>query len=109
MDFVTTTILSGCIYDLFKKSLEIGKEKLKQSLKEYVLTDEIATQLSNELNKLDLNSDMSELAIDKKLKSSQDIINMLSSIPRQNVTHTVNQAHYGIGNNINGDINISHG
>lgn len=100
MGFLTTTILSGAIYDLFKNSLSITKDALASRLKNWVIDDSILTKLTDKLQDLNLNDEMSEKAIENKINSSNELKNLLSNI----FAHNANiQMHSGTGDNIIGN------
>ncbi|CAH3600518.1 TPA: hypothetical protein JD893_23420 [Citrobacter freundii] len=103
MDFVTSTLLSGIIYDGFKHGVGITAEFLKEKLQRWVIDDSLLDKLSNKINDLNL-EDFSENVIERKLNESSEIQGVLSLIqPCQNNIGTVTQNHSGSGDNIVGN------
>jgi hypothetical protein len=102
MEPITTSILASCIYDLLKHSAVISAGQIKGRLKDWAVSEMIASQLEGRVGRLNLNSQMSELAIEVQLSRSQDIIEILSSI-KPSVNNTISQTHSGIGDNVAGD------
>lgn len=100
MGFLTTTILSGAIYDIFKSGLSITKNALASRLKNWLIDDTTLENLTDKLQKLNLNDEMSEKAIENKINSSNELKNLLGNISARNVNI---QIHSGAGDNIIGN------
>lgn len=98
MEFLTITILSGAIYDLFKCGLSITKNTLASRLKNWLIDDATLEKLTDELQELNLNDEMSEKALENKINSSNELKNLLGNISAHNI-----QIHSGSGDNIIGN------
>lgn len=109
MDFLTGAILSGVIYDMIKYEINVSADNLKEKLKDWVIDDTALSTISNEISKLELTNDLSELAIEKRVLASPEISNLIETI--QPVFHgsTTIQNHSGTGDNIAGDKIIHQG
>ncbi|MDQ5766979.1 GapS6a family protein [Thiothrix subterranea] len=103
MDFLSAAVLSGITYDILKNGLALNVEHIKERLKEWVGGEVIAPQISIELNKLDLNEDMSETAIEKRINQSEALLVLLSSIKKEGNNNTITQYHTGSGDNVGRD------
>jgi hypothetical protein len=108
MSALTTALLARGIYDLFVKGLSFTKDGIKSKLTEFITNDEHAEKLAKKIAKLDFNEDMSEKAIEKKLNNQPDIIEILKNIPETSTT-TINQQHFGSGDNVGGNKIINPG
>lgn len=99
MDFLSSTILSGMLYDGFKYGASITAEFLKNRLQGWVFDDTVLERLSNNINQLEL-EDLAEHVIEKKLNESQDVIECLRHIKVNQSVGSVVQSHYGSGDNV---------
>lgn len=102
MDFLSATVLSGVVYDLIKFQVQISADTLKEKLKGWLINEAVAPALATELEKLKLNDEMSEKAIERKITESKDIQQILSNI-MPNTTNVIIQNHSGSGDNIGGN------
>lgn len=102
MDFLSSAILSGIVYDMLKHHVSITATSIKEKLKNWVVDEAVAPALAKELEKLSLNDEMSEIAIERKLLDSSEIQKILSSIKPLAATVII-QNHSGTGDNIGGN------
>lgn len=108
MDIVTTAIISGAVYDIFKKGMFFTKEIIKEQLSNFITNDDCVELIANKISLMDLNDDMSEKAIQRKIEESADILNALAKITKID-TVLINQCHYGSGDNVGGNKITNHG
>ena len=109
MDFITTAIIANSAYDIFKSGLKLSgetlKERLGQWLKEALITESVAA----ELTKLGLNDEMSELAITRRIEQSPEIASLIRNINAdvavvaESTITSVTQNHSGSGDNVAGN------
>ncbi|EMN5846858.1 hypothetical protein RJO36_000223 [Enterobacter hormaechei] len=99
---ITTAIVSRAIYDLLLAGISFTKDNIKKKLTEFITSDENAELLAEKIEKLNVNEDMSEKAIEKHLKASPEVMNVLENIPNASIV-SIKQTHYGIGDNIGRD------
>lgn len=102
MEFLSSVILSGFVYDMLKHQVSITATSIKEKLKDWVVDDAVAPALAEEIEKLSLNDEMSEKAIERKLLDSAEIQQILSSIKPNNTTVII-QSHSGTGDNVGGN------
>ena len=102
MEFITTTILSGVIYDILKRGVFLTKDVLANNLKKWLIDDTTLEKLTVKLQELNLNDEMSEKAIEREINSSNEIKELLSKISAHNVDINI-QIHSGTGDNIIGN------
>lgn len=109
MDFLTSTLLSGVLYDGFKKGLAITSDFLKEKLQGWLFDDELLEKLAEKVNALEL-QDYGEHVIERKLSESGELQEILKLIkPEQNATiGSVTQNHSGSGDNIVGNKTVYH-
>lgn len=100
MEFITTTILSGVIYDILKRGVFLTKDVLANNLKKWLIDDATLEKLAIKLQELNLNDEMSEKAIEREINSSNQIKELLSKISTHNIDI---QIHSGTGDNIIGN------
>lgn len=103
MDFLTAAVLSGVAYDYIKKGAALTGAKIKSELKEWLIGDDIAINVSEELKKLQLTDDLSERAIERKISQSPELMKIIAKIQQANEINTVTQTHLGQGDNIGRD------
>lgn len=101
MEFLTGVVASGFIYDILKAGLTVTAENIKSYFRGYLIDEILATELENHISSLNINSDLSESAIEKRIGSSKNLMNLLSSIKHSSQT-VVNQNHSGSGDNVAG-------
>jgi hypothetical protein len=102
MEFLTTTILSGVVYDLLKHGLTITAQNLKDKMRDWIIDNEKSEQLETHITHLGINDEMSESAIEKRFSNSAELINLLNEIKPANSVN-ISQVHYGVGDNVGGD------
>lgn len=102
MEFLSAAVLSGIVYDLIKHQVQITAESLKDKLKGWVFDEAVAPALAVELERLKLNDEMSEKAIERQITESKDIQSILHNIV-PNTTNVIIQHHSGTGDNIGGN------
>lgn len=101
MNFLTSTLLSGVLYDSFKKNAVIASDFLKEKLQGWLLDDELLDNLVKRINALDL-QDYGEHVIERKLNQSkelQEILKLIKPVQSTNIG-AVNQNHRGSGDNV---------
>lgn len=100
---MTSAILSGFLYNMLKHGVSITADSVKEKLKDWILDDSIAPALSKELADLNLNDELSESAIEKRINQTPKFLELLSSIKKEASVTTIIQNHSGIGDNIGRD------
>ncbi len=102
MDFLTTTLLSGVIYDMTKHKIAVTADNLKAKLRNWLLDEEKSIQLEQHLSQLQINEDLSESAIEKRLLNSPILVSLLREVKPAN-TVNISQTHQGTGDNVGGN------
>lgn len=102
-EFLTGAILSGITYDAIKCGVLVSVDELKQRLKNWLISDSELLVLAQELQKLELNDEMSETAIERKIVASTELRQLLENIKPVSTGITINQSHSGIGDIIGRD------
>jgi DNA replication protein DnaC len=108
MEFMTSTILSGILYDGFVKGVKISTEFLKGKLQGWLFDDELIEELANKLNMLDLD-ELGQHVIKKRIDNNPEIIKCMQNIKQEQSIGMVNQNHYGTGDNVAGNKVINNG
>jgi len=103
MDFLTASLVSGAVYDIFKTGLTLSVLTLKEKLKQWTIDEMVGASIITELEKLQLNDEMSEIAIERKLDTSQELLNLISIVKTVSKANTITQIHSGSGDNVGGD------
>lgn len=109
MDFITTGIIASTVYDLLKHGLKLSADVLKDRLGQWIKENVVAEAVAGELSKLDLHDGLSEKAISQQLDQSQTIstlirdINAKAALVAPSTITTANQTHSGSGDNVAGN------
>jgi len=101
MDFMTSAVLGGIVYDILKNNLTITSQLLQSRLTSWVINDETVVNLATQLNRLDIDAEKSERSIQREIENSEDLSELVETIRR--VQSTITQQHSGSGDNIAGD------
>ena len=102
MDLFTTSLLSGLIYDLVKRGLTITAKSIKQHAKEWIIDDVLSESIEAEMKKLKISDEMSEVAIERRIKESANLMALIDKI-KPNSNTTIILTHSGTGDNVAGD------
>ena len=110
MEYFTTTLLSGLLYDAFKEQVFISSNFLKSKLQGWIFDDDQLEKLATKINTLDLH-DYSEKRIEKELNGSEELQNILHQIKpeKSTIIGSVKQKHNGSGDNIVGNKTVYQG
>ena len=108
MDFITTGVIASTVYDVLKRGAQLSGDILKSRLSSWIKDEVIADALATELAKLNINDELSELAINRRIESSQQLLTLLQEINTKAATapsaiNTVTQTHNGNGDNVAGN------
>ncbi|CAH0268297.1 GapS6a family protein [Pseudomonas carnis] len=109
MDFITTGIIASSVYDVLKHGLKLSAGMLKERLGQWIKEDIVAEAVVEELTKLGINDEMSEVAIARRLEQSPAMtglvrdINAKVAIVATSTITTVTQTHSGSGDNVAGN------
>ena len=102
MEPITTAILARGIYELLQSGITWSKDALKERLQTIIANEVKAEQLAQNLQTLDVNRDMSESAIEKKIAVSTDITEILKKVTDKDIV-SIDQHHTGSGDNVGRD------
>jgi|TARA_R110002012_G_C11671702_1_gene613146 hypothetical protein len=104
MDFLTSSLLSGILYDGFKNRVAITAAFLKEKLQGWMVDDHLLELLTDKVNALEL-EEYGEHVIERKLKESDEVQKILRSIHYEQKMdiENVSQTHSGSGDNIVGN------
>lgn len=108
MEFMTSAILSGILYDGFVKGARISTGFLKEKLQDWLFDDALLEGLANKLKELNLD-ELGQPAIKKRIETNPDIIKYMQNIKQEQSINQVNQNHYGTGDNVAGNKIINNG
>lgn len=109
MGFLTSTLLSGILYDGFKEGVLITSKFLKKELQGWLFDDAVLESLADKVNHLEL-QDYNERVIERKLNESFELQEILKLIkPEQNTNiGAVTMNHSGPGDNVVGNKTVYH-
>lgn len=102
MEFLTSTILSGMLYDGYKSGAALTTSFLKQKLQGWLFDDEVIEQLSSQLKALEL-EDLGEHSIEKKINTTPSVLDCMKRIKIDQNIGSVSQVHSGSGDNVAGN------
>lgn len=106
--FLTSTIFSGIVYDIIKKSSILTLDKLKAMAKGWHIDDKTGQKLVDEINQIENLDELNEKGLISRIEKNQDIMDLLSSIKIDQSTRLVTQNHSGSGDNIAGDKHVTY-
>ena len=96
-DYLTSTVLSGTVYDAICTGATIGVDMLKSVLQDWIVDDGQICKIVEKMKEAGINEDLNPQAIERKINQHPDLVQLLAQIhPSSTVTQT---SH--IGNNIN--------
>ena len=102
MDFLTSTVLSGMLYDGFKNGAKITASFLKEKLQGWLFDDVVIGQLADRLKVLELD-DLAEHVIERKINESSNVLDCIKEIKIDQNIGSVTQVHSGSGDNVAGN------
>ncbi|MFW7342971.1 hypothetical protein MID00_02710 [Alcaligenes sp. NLF5-7] len=109
MDFITTGVIASTIYDVLKRGAQLSGDILKSRLGSWIKDEVVADALATELAKLNINDELSELAINRRLENSSQLLTLLqeinakAAIATPSTINTVTQTHNSSGDNVAGN------
>ncbi len=106
MDFLSEGILANAAYDILKNGVQIGERAIKERLQKWLVDDKAAKLIADSMQKLALTDEMSEKAIEKKICSSAELLELIKQIKPSSTT-TINQIHNSIGDNVTGNKTVN--
>ncbi|MBN7769188.1 hypothetical protein KUV44_01845 [Marinobacter daepoensis] len=102
VEFISAAVLSGVIYDICKTQARVTGSAIKKRLKAWIVDDVTAEKIADEVNRLGVNQDQSEAAIERQISHSEKLTQLLKEVKPSNST-TINQYHSGSGDNVGRD------
>lgn len=111
MDFLTSAILSGAIFDIIKTGTKIQFDSLKTALAGWLVSDEQIQKILDGLKEAGIDEDLNQPAIERRISESESLTSEISSIHRSSVISQTTST----GHNINstnstitiGDLNVN--
>ncbi len=107
MEFLSSVVLSGFLYDMLKHGVTVTSDTIKTKLKGWAVDEVIAPALSEEISKLNLTDELSESAIEKRISQAYNLVEIINSIKKAQTITNIVQNHSGTGDNIGRDKNIN--
>lgn len=107
MEFISSAVLSGILYDLLKNKVLLTAGNIKESLKGWAVDQVLAELVEQELVSIGISDQMSEGAIASKIEASPELMSLLSNIPQYKSQVTLQ--YTGSGDNIAGDKIVNNG
>lgn len=103
MEFFTSALLGGIVYDLVKMSF-FTLNGLTEKLKKWNTDPATIKAIFNELSQIDDIEDKSEKALEKLISRNHELNKIIENIQKDSSTSTIiTQNHTGTGDNIGGD------
>ena len=103
MDFLTSTILSGLLYDGLKSGVTISAVWLKDTLRNWLIDDNTAQIMADKITQLGINDDLSGKAIKTRIDNDPELLRLLMEIKTalQTIIHV--STHHGSGDIVHGN------
>ncbi|NOI56210.1 GapS6a family protein [Vibrio coralliilyticus] len=102
MDFISSTILSGLLYDGLKGGAKLSVELLKEKLQGWLIDDSVAELLVDQLKDKQIER-LNAHYIQEEINSSSSIMECLKQIKPDPNCPPPSQVHYGSGDNVGRD------
>ncbi|CNB74447.1 hypothetical protein [Yersinia pseudotuberculosis] len=103
MNFLTSTILSGVLYDGMRTGAVMSVDLIKRSLQKWLIDDETAKFILDKMMTLDVNENLSEHAIQRKIHEDNELTELLKRIPLAPKTINHVSTHNGSGDIVHGN------
>lgn len=103
MEFLSSVVLSGILYDMLKHGVSVTSDTVKTKLKDWAIDEVVAPALSEEISKLNLTDELSESAIEKRISKAPSLVELINSIEKDQTVTNIVQSHSGNGDNIGRD------
>ena len=100
MEFLNAAILSGLIYDGVKTGVAFHYEVLKSKLQDWLIDDSQMQKIYEHLEEVGVNEELSQNAIEKRINSSQLLLELIGQVRLRDINQIVSQTSM-VGNNIN--------
>ena len=107
MEFLSSLVLSGYLYDMLKHGVSVTSDTIKTKLKNWAIDEVVAPALSEEISKLNLTDELSESAIEKRISQAPNLVEIINSIKKAQTITNIIQSHSGTGDNIGRDKNTN--
>jgi len=103
MEFLSSVVLSGFLYDMLKHGISVTANTIKTKLKDWAINEVVATALADEISKLNLTDELSESAIENRINQASSLVGLMGTIKKAENVTTIIQNHSGTGDNIGRD------
>lgn len=103
MEYLTSAVFSGIVYDLLKTNIQISANLLKDRLKGWLIDDNELRSLSERINSINNATEMSEKALEKQFDNDPLVKQILINTKQNNSNNTITQNHTGEGDNVAGN------
>jgi len=103
MEYLTSAVFSGIVYDLLKTNIQISANLLKDRLKGWLIDDNELRSLSERINSINNATEMSEKALEKQFDNDPLVKQILINTKQNNSNNIINQNHTGEGDNVAGN------
>lgn len=82
MEFLTTTILSGLLWDGLKKIGIISSDYVKEKLKDWIIDEENCQKIADKINNISDGEKRTEKFLDASLEEDGDFVALLKEIQK---------------------------
>ncbi|MDR9468871.1 hypothetical protein [Marinospirillum sp.] len=107
LESLAAGVVANLVYESTKKGISLTKDYLMKELIQSVDSDQKNLEyIAEQLIKLDQSEELEDLSkkgIIKKINKCHELAKALNSIKQESVKNTINQYHYGTGDNVGGD------
>ena len=107
MNYLTSVMLSGIIYNIILSGASITVNSLKSKLRGWLLSEKELEILQNQVNSIENLDGLSAKAIAQKLDNNDRVQQIIQSAKYDNSVNTITQTHLGNGHIAGRDINIT--
>ena len=91
MDYLTSTMLAGMLYDGIKSGAKISTEFLAEKLRNWVVSEKTIERIKVELGNAGIHEDMGEHAIARNIDNHPELLKIMNSLKNKGNSQIVNQ------------------
>lgn len=100
---MTAAILSGIVYDMIKKSIVVSAETLQSQMTGWIVNEVLTKSIAIEVNKIEELNFLGEKGLERDFIKNEKLMELLKEIKLDKNSTTINQTHYGSGDNVGRD------
>jgi hypothetical protein len=98
LEFLTTTVVSGVLYDIIKTGAKLTVEAIKEKFRGWLLTDTDLTKITERVNTAPDMAKSSSKYLEAFLEENADLLGIIKSARHENIGLNIEGPNYGTAN-----------